>query len=171
MCVTDCVLAHAAQVVLDAPVKKTMIPLNVTHTAIVNKYIHARLLTSSNAQWDGPVLPQASSKLRYALSTMITFFADAYKSTFGFEDGPPLHDALTIAYVSQPNLFVCERYRVDVELAGKYSSGETVVDVWHYRSCDDTWGPLGKNCLVAKSVNVIIISASSDRQLLTFVLR
>lgn len=148
--------AHAAQIVLNAPVKKTMIPLNVTHTAIVTKRIHSLLLSPNTPVLEYGEPPKASSNLRYTLSTLITFFADTYKSTFGFADGPPLHDALTIAYVSCPEIFICERYRVDVELNGTHTCGETVVDVWQYRSCDDSWGSQGKNCLVAQSLDVSI---------------
>jgi len=139
--------------VLHAPVKKTMIPINVTHTAIVTKEIHARLL-SPDSQSETEVHPKASSNLRHTLSTLISFFAEAYKSTFGFNDGPPLHDALTIAYVSHPELFKTTRHRVDIELTGAHSMGETVVDVWKYKACDDSWGRNGRNCLVAESLDV-----------------
>ncbi|KAF9498837.1 uridine nucleosidase [Pleurotus eryngii] len=143
---------HAAQIVLNTPVKKTMIPLNVTHTAIVTKTIRASLLDPSyNGDPETP--PKAVSNLRHTLSTLLTFFADAYKATFGFNDGPPLHDAVTILYISQPELFNCTRFRVDVELIGEHTVGETVVDIWHYKPCDLTWGPKGRNCLVAQSVN------------------
>jgi len=147
---------EAAQIVLDAPVKKTMIPLNVTHTAIMTKQLHSKLLLGSDNSTilaDG-VLPKPSSSLRYTLSTLISFFADSYRSTFGFLEGPPLHDALTIGYISRPELFMCQRHRVDVELCGTHTSGETVVDIWRYRSCDDSWGWRGKNCLVAESIDV-----------------
>ena len=99
-------------------------------------------------------LPPASTPLRYMLSTMITHFAAAYKATFGFNLGPPLHDALTVAYVSAPELFQTRRFRVDVELSGAHTAGETVVDLWNYRECDDTWGSTGKNCLVTESLDV-----------------
>jgi uridine nucleosidase len=67
---------------------------------------------------------------------------------------------LTIGYVSRPELFKSVRYRVDVELAGTHSLGETVVDIWNYRPCDETWGSGGKNCLVVQSVDVIVQSCS-----------
>ncbi|PCH40835.1 nucleoside hydrolase [Wolfiporia cocos MD-104 SS10] len=143
---------EAAQIVLDVPVKKTMIPLNVTHTAIFTHATH-RLLLSPGAAPDGP-LPHPATRLRHMLSTLLSFFADAYKSTFGFLDGPPIHDALTIAYVAHPEMFQCKRYRVDVELSGAHTAGETVVDIWNYRVCDDSWGRSGKNCLVAESLDV-----------------
>jgi len=143
---------HAAQIVLDAPVQKTMIPINVSHTAIATQRIQAQLLNPSIDPSGS--LPPPLTNLRHTLSTLITFFASTYKSTFGFNDGPPLHDALTIAYISRPDLFKSARYRVDVELSGTHSTGETVVDIWNYQFCDDTWGSSGKNCLVAQSVDV-----------------
>ena len=127
-----------------------MIPLNVTHTAIATKTVNAQIL--------GGGKPSSSagspSKLRHALSTLVGYFADAYEATFGFIDGPPVHDALTVAYVSRPALFNLVRHRVDIELTGTHSMGETVVDIWNYRSCDDSWGPDGKNCMVAQQVEV-----------------
>ena len=147
-------LAHACQIVLDAPVKKTMIPINVTHTAVVTKHIQAQLLAPDAVPPSDDVLPSPTSNLRHTLSTLITFFGDSYKSTFGFKDGPPLHDALTIGYVSNPELFKATRHRVDVELNGTHCMGETVVDVWGHRDCDDSWGSNGRNCLVAQSLDV-----------------
>ncbi|KAG8991839.1 Uridine nucleosidase 1 [Tulasnella sp. 427] len=32
--------------------------------------------------------------------------------------------------------------------------GETVVDLYRYRKCDDSWGRTGLNCLVATSAEV-----------------
>ncbi|ESK95141.1 cytidine uridine-specific hydrolase [Moniliophthora roreri MCA 2997] len=142
---------HAAQIVLDTPVPAVMLPINVTHTAIVTKEIHRRLLSPSST---GDSLPPASTNLRHTLSTLISFFADSCKSTFGFDQGPPLHDALTVAYVSQPELFKTKRYRVDIELTGEHTIGETVVDVWNYRRCDDSWGRDGKNCIVTEALDV-----------------
>lgn len=132
-----------------------MIPINVTHQVIFSRSIHARLLSphSRESETSEP-LPKSITPLRHTLSTMLTYFADSYKATFGFEDGPPLHDALAIAYIVRPTLFQCKRHRVDVELAGQHTMGETVVDVWNYRSCDSSWGRFGKNCIVAESVDV-----------------
>ncbi|CAG7848526.1 SubName: Full=Related to nucleoside hydrolase {ECO:0000313/EMBL:CCA66566.1} [Serendipita indica DSM 11827] len=149
---------EAAQIVLDCAIKKTMIPLNVTHTCIFTKEIHKRLLAGVDGQPDDDSDPSSVSKaatpLRHMLSTIILYFASSYKSTFGFNDGPPLHDPLTIAYLCHPEIFKTKRYRVDVELAGTHTTGETVVDLWNYRKLsDDDWGT-GKNCLVAESVDV-----------------
>ena len=151
--------AEAAQIVLNTPVPKTMIPLNVTHKAIVTSSVHAKLINSTD---HGAPYGAPSSQLRHTLSTLISFFKDAYESTFGFKDGPPLHDALTIAYVSQPKLFTGIRYRVDVELTGVHTSGQTVADVWGYLKADDTWGRTGKNCEVATDLDVCIVTFFSS---------
>ncbi|OCH84221.1 nucleoside hydrolase [Obba rivulosa] len=143
---------EAAQIVLKVPVRKTMIPINVTHTAIVTKDVLCQLLCPGSVLVEGK-LPPASSNLRHMLSTLIGYFADSYKLIFGFMDGPPLHDALTIAYALYPELFSCKRYRVDVELGGAHTSGETVVDLRGYYACDETWGVTGKNCIVAEKVD------------------
>ncbi|KDR84024.1 hypothetical protein GALMADRAFT_219850 [Galerina marginata CBS 339.88] len=146
---------HAAQIVLNAPVKKTMMPINVTHTAIVTKDIHSEILSPCfTSRESNTELPRASTNLRHTLSTLISFFADSYKSTFGFEDGPPLHDALTVAYVAHPNLFKATRHRVDIELTGTHTTGETVVDMWNYQTCDNTWGRNGRNCMVTEYMDV-----------------
>lgn len=144
-----------------------MIPINVTHTAIVTHDIHSKILGSSN--YNGFSVPPPISNLRYTLSTLITFFADTYKHTFGFNSGPPLHDALTIAYIAHPEYFACRRYRVDVELSGTLSTGQTVVDIWNYSGAkEDRWGSEGKNCLVAESLDVRnLISQTSLAQSLT----
>jgi uridine nucleosidase len=152
--------------VLNAPVMKTMIPINVTHTAIVTHDIHSKILGGS--AYNGFCVPHPISNLRYTLSTLITFFADTYKHTFGFNNGPPLHDALTIAYIAHPEFFACRRYHVDVELSGTHSLGQTVVDIWNYSgSSEDRWGPDGKNCLVAESLDVRNLTFRAGPQPLT----
>lgn len=157
---------HAAQIVLNSPVKTTMIPINVTHTAIATYEVQHRLLTGVHPSTlptpdmllpgsPYPPLPSPKTSLRHMLSTVINYFASSYKSVFGFHSGPPLHDALTIAYLHNPELFQGKRYRVDVELSSGHCMGETVVDVWNYRGCsEESWGRDGKNCFVVQEVDV-----------------
>jgi uridine nucleosidase len=130
-----------------------MIPLNVTHKAIVTETLHVNLINPAPTSHEAPP-DVASSRLRHTLSTLISFFRETYKSTFGFLDGPPLHDALTIAFVCRPDLFTTRRYRVDVELSGVHTTGQTVADVWGYSKVDDTWG---KSCEVATDLDVRLI--------------
>lgn len=132
-----------------------MIPLNVTHLAILTDDLLAAVKGFPGVPSDGSVddlVP--TSRYRNMMSTMLSFFAETYKSTFGFAQGPPLHDPLTIAFVSRPELFKVKRYRVDVDCSHGLGMGQTVVDVWNYRVCDDTWGRNGKNVLVAEDVDV-----------------
>lgn len=150
--------AEAAQIVLNIPIKKTMVPLNVTHTAIVTRTRQAEiLLPGINLTDETESLPRAKTPLRHMLSTLISFFAETYKAVFGFMHGPPIHDALTIAYVAHPELFACKRYHVDIELTGIHTVGETVVDLLDYKKSDETWGRTGMNCIVAQSVNVSLV--------------
>ncbi|KAF5358914.1 hypothetical protein D9758_004868 [Tetrapyrgos nigripes] len=148
---------HAAQIVLDAHAKVVMVPINVSHTAIVTRAIHKQFLTGeSTLTSSNPAtpLPPAKTPLRHTLSTLITFFTETYKAVFGFNDGPPLHDALTVAYISCPDLFKATRFRVDVEMNGRHTTGETVVDIFNFHQYDSSWGPRGKNCLVTEAIDV-----------------
>lgn len=132
-----------------------MVPINVTHTAIVNQRIHSRVCSPDQHDqhnYDALTLPKTS--LRKTLSSLFTFFGETYRKVFGFQDGPPLHDALTIVYVSDPSLFRGKRLHVDVETRGEHTTGETIVHTWSYRTYDDTWGPDGKNCVVLESLEV-----------------
>lgn len=132
-----------------------MIPLNVTHLAILTDTLLADVKGYPSKPEATPVddlVP--TSPFRNMMSTMLSFFSETYKSTFGFTQGPPLHDPLTIAYVSHPELFNLKRYRVDVDCSHGLGMGQTIVDVWNYRECDDSWGRNGKNVLVAEDVDV-----------------
>jgi len=142
---------EAAQIVLHVPIRKVMMPLNVTHTALLTPERHWRLL-DPHVEWiKGASLPKASSAVRHTLSTLLSFFSESYRTTFGFTEGPPLHDALTIAYVARPDLFTSTRYHVQVELGSTLTVGETVIDLYGYCRCDDSWGRNGKNCIVVQS--------------------
>ncbi|KAF8138925.1 uridine nucleosidase [Boletus edulis] len=147
---------EAAQIVVNNPLKTVMLPINVTHTAIVNQGIHARLcsLHQHDHHMHAGISQSPATNLRKMLSSLVTYFGDMYREIFGFEDGPPLHDALTIAYVSNPALFEGKRLHVDVETRGEHTTGATIVDTWNFRTYDDTWGPSGKNCFVLESLEV-----------------
>ncbi|KAG8690022.1 Uridine nucleosidase 1 [Ceratobasidium sp. 423] len=137
---------EAAQMVLNLDVPKVMVPLNVTHAAILTPDLHMKLIQSDSSATATP--------LRRMLSSLVGFFAESYRSTFGFTEGPPIHDACCLAYLYNPSWFKSKRYRVDVELAGSHTAGETVIDVWGYARTDDSWGATGKNCIVTESMDV-----------------
>ncbi|GAA5874752.1 hypothetical protein JCM16303_002972 [Sporobolomyces ruberrimus] len=158
--------AHAAAIVFDLNLPVVICPLNLTHTALFTPDIHHQLLRGpTNLPPTPPMTPtkdalstRAATTLRHTLSTNLSFFAEAYKRKYGMP-GPPLHDALTIAYISNPELFTATRYRVDVELSGTHAFGSTVIDLWDYKSDQldhdpSNWGKNGKNVLVLDSVQV-----------------
>ncbi|GAA5893789.1 nucleoside hydrolase [Sporobolomyces salmoneus] len=159
--------AHAASIVFDLDLPVVICPLNLTHTALFTPDIHHSLLRGRRDLPPTPPLTpttrdslstRAATTMRHTLSTNLSFFAEAYKRKYDMP-GPPLHDALTIAYISNPELFTATRYRVDVELSGTHSFGSTVVDLWDYKSGQldldpSNWGRTGKNVLVLDSVKV-----------------
>ena len=106
---------EAAKVVFESGAKVTMVPLEVTHTALATEAV------MSEIREDG------SSEFRNALCDLLSFFKDTYKSYFGFDD-PPLHDPCAVAYVIDPDLFETEDMRVDVETHSDLAAGQTVCD-------------------------------------------
>ncbi|CAD6898563.1 unnamed protein product [Tilletia controversa] len=93
---------EAAAIVFDADVKTTMAGLNITHSAIFSRPLYARLLKGNDL---APIPPSGPSPIRTLLSSILTFFAHAYASEFGFLFGPPVHDSLAVMYVIDPKLF------------------------------------------------------------------
>lgn len=86
-------------------------------------------------------------------------------SVFDFTDGPPVHDALTLAYVLRPELFTGKRYRAEVETSGTHTTGCTSFDLWDYKRADLvdyhegrddslSWGSKGKNVFLTESLDV-----------------
>ena len=61
-------------------------------------------------------------------------------------DGVPVHDVCALALVAEPGLFGCDPARVDVETAGRWTTGMTVTDF----AAD----PRDRNALVAMGVDV-----------------
>ncbi|GAA6056776.1 hypothetical protein JCM3770_006128 [Rhodotorula araucariae] len=164
---------HAAAILFDAEVPVVMAPLNVSHTALFRQQDKHALLVPPSAlpsltetTPDATAVPaKAHTPLRHTLSTLLTFFASTYASVFAFHDGPPVHDALCIAYLARPDMFRGTRYRVDVELQGEHTIGTTVVDLWEYRKDELTdwkndpesrasWGRHGKNVFLLEELDV-----------------
>ena len=113
---------HAAQIVLDAPIPKTMFGLNVTHQVIA---------TADHIE----ALRALGNETGRVFADMALFYEKAYRERYGF-DGPALHDPCTIAWLLQPDLFETRAMRVDVETNSGLSFGRTVHDIWHLSSKD-----------------------------------
>lgn len=153
---------EAAAILFDHPIRVTMAGLNVTHQAIFRPDLLKRLLKP-------PVSP-----LRKTLASILTFFAETYRTEFGFKEGPPVHDLLAVAWVLQPEIFFNEdeseqeggkqrrltpprAYETRVECAdGSLALGATVVDFSTSTAPDQVttgWGREGPNVVVLESVD------------------
>lgn len=155
---------EAAQIVFQHDIKVVMAGLNVTHQAIFTQAMRDRLLSQ------GPA-PTTQPSFRQTIASILDFFAETYKTEFGFHDGPPVHDMLAVLYVLDSTLFYLQdknkegqprsippkRYRVDVECnAGSLALGATVVDVHDdHKSSEheDYWGRGSKNVVVLEEVD------------------
>ena len=106
---------EAADIVLRSGLPVTMIGLNVTHQALATAEIIA--------EFDG-----MGTRLGSICAELMTFFAGAYRQTFGFEH-PPVHDPVAVAAVLEPSIVRTVAVPVAVELTGTYTRGATVVDL------------------------------------------
>jgi inosine-uridine nucleoside N-ribohydrolase len=114
---------HAAAAVLAAGergVPVTMVPLDVTHRALVTPAVLATLGLADPAA-------RAASPLRAALADVLLYFASTYAAEFGFAH-PPLHDPLAVFAAFAPASVTKTRVRIDVETASPLCAGQTVVD-------------------------------------------
>ena len=109
---------EAAKIVMESGLEIAMVPLEVTHTAIFNSQVQARV-------------EAMGSNLARMVVELMTFFSATYKSEFGFMDGPPVHDACAVAYVIDPSLFEAPLWHVDVVTGEHLCAGQTVCDQWN----------------------------------------
>jgi inosine-uridine nucleoside N-ribohydrolase len=108
---------EAAKIVFESGVDLTMVPLDVTHTALVTPEVLQQLVGHLGSNFGALV------------RGLLLFFGSTYKRVFGFEF-PPLHDPLAVAYVLDPSKFSTELHRVDVETLSELGAGQTVCDFW-----------------------------------------
>ena len=107
---------EAAHIVFESNLKIVMVPLEVTHTALVKEDILERI----------SMLNTNFSKLMIEL---LLYFKSSYKDVF-FMDDPPLHDPCAVAFIIDESLFDYREMRVDIETASPLSYGQTVCDIY-----------------------------------------
>jgi purine nucleosidase/pyrimidine-specific ribonucleoside hydrolase len=78
---------EAAAVVLNSGARVTMVPLDVTHTALVTPDVLRRIRAGPGG--DG------ASRFRRIVAELLTYFAASYRAVFAFES-PPLHDPVRV---------------------------------------------------------------------------
>ena len=107
---------EAAKIVLGAGIPTTIMPLDVTHSALTTRARVEAFRALPNAV--GP-----------AVASWTDFFERFDKEKYGSE-GAPLHDPCTVAYLIRPDLFTGRHINVEVETASPLTLGMTVADWW-----------------------------------------
>jgi len=119
---------HAAQIVFNAPVKKTVFGLDVTHKALIQD-AHVNRIA------------QLGTKMSDRLTGMLrSDYAEYDRAKFGTA-GTPIHDACTTAYLLRPEIFTFKSVNVQVEADSPLARGHTSVDYWQMtgRTQDTAW--------------------------------
>jgi purine nucleosidase len=107
---------QAADIVFKSGVPIVVMPLDVTHKALVTK---AR----------NDAFRALGTPVGIAVAQMTDFFERFDKEKYG-SDGAPLHDPCVIAYLIEPDLFSGRHINVEVETASELTMGMTVADWW-----------------------------------------
>lgn len=107
---------EAAEIVFQSGAPLTVVPLDVTHKALVTP--------ARNAAFRG-----LGTEVGVAVAEMTDFFERFDKAKYG-SDGAPLHDPCVIAYLLRPDLFAGRHINVEIETEGRFTAGMTVADWW-----------------------------------------
>lgn len=107
---------QAAAIVFRAGAPITVMPLDVTHRALVTRPRNDAFRALGNA-------------VGVAVAEMTDFFERFDLEKYG-SDGAPLHDPCTIAYLLEPALFTGRHVNVEIETASELTMGMTVADWW-----------------------------------------
>ena len=107
---------QAAAAVLGCGRPVTMLPLDVTHKALITPPRIERFVAMGTPPGD-------------TAAGLMDFFERYDVDKYGSEGGP-LHDPCVIAYLLNPELFGGRRVNVEVEVGSELTMGMTVVDWW-----------------------------------------
>ncbi|MFK7764930.1 MAG: nucleoside hydrolase [Roseobacter sp.] len=107
---------QAAKIVFDSGVKIVVLPLDVTHKALVT--------SERNAAFRA-----LGTRVGIAVAEMTEFFERFDKEKYG-SAGAPLHDPCVTAYLLQPDLFSGRTVNVEIETQSELTMGMTVADWW-----------------------------------------
>jgi len=107
---------HAASTVLRCGRPIVMMPLDVTHKALMQR------------KWLED-LRDLGSEVGDAAYGMMSFYERFDLEKYG-SSGGPLHDPTVIAYLLQPELFEGRYVNVEIEIHSELTMGMTVVDWW-----------------------------------------
>jgi len=105
---------EAAAIVFESGIPIRMAGLDVTHQALV--------LPDDIARLEG--LGTRSGRV---FADLMRFFGIHHRDRYGW-DGPPIHDAVAVAWLAQPDLVQGESLRIDVDTSDAVTRGRTVAD-------------------------------------------
>ncbi|MBC8257915.1 MAG: nucleoside hydrolase [SAR324 cluster bacterium] len=107
---------HAASTVLECGRPIVMLPLDVTHKALMQR------------KWLED-LKALGTPVGDAAYGMMSFYERFDLEKYG-SGGGPLHDPTVIAYLLKPELFEGKKVNVEIEISSELTMGMTVVDWW-----------------------------------------
>ncbi len=107
---------QAADMVFKSGAPITVMPLDVTHKALVTKPRN-------------DAFRALNTPVGIAVAQMTDFFERFDKEKYG-SAGAPLHDPCVTAYLLQPQLFSGRRINVEIETSSELTLGMTVADWW-----------------------------------------
>ncbi|NCO22434.1 MAG: nucleoside hydrolase [Rhodobacterales bacterium] len=107
---------HAADIVFKSGISLVVMPLDVTHKALVT--------AERNAAFRAIGSPAA-----IAVAQMTDFFERFDKAKYG-SAGAPLHDPCVTAFLLAPDLFTGRHINVEIETTSDLTMGMTVADWW-----------------------------------------
>lgn len=105
---------EAATIVFEAGIPLRMAGLDVTHQAL--------MLPDDIARLDG-----SGTRAGRVFADLMRFFAIHHRERYGWA-GPPIHDAVAVAWLAEPDLVRSESMRVDIDTTDGPSRGRTVAD-------------------------------------------
>ena len=105
---------EAADIVFGSGVPIRMAGLDVTHQALV--------LPDDVARLEG-----LGNRAGRVFADLMRFFAIHHRDRYGW-DGPPVHDAVAVAWLIEPELVRSRPMRIDVETGDGLTRGRTVAD-------------------------------------------
>ncbi len=107
---------EAADIVFKSGVQIVVMPLDVTHKALVTKPRN-------------DAFRNLGTKVGIAVAEMTDFFERFDKEKYG-SAGAPLHDPCVTAYLIRPELFSGRHVNVEIETKSELTLGMTVADWW-----------------------------------------
>jgi inosine-uridine nucleoside N-ribohydrolase len=123
---------EAAQALISIPElaeKLIIVPLDLTHSAILNNQIQQRLLSPN------------PTRFRQMWIDLGRFFAKKYEIVFGFAEGPPLHDVCAVHIASlvgrgitseKGGRWFGRKMHCKVDTSDGTTRGQTVCNVWDF---------------------------------------